>query len=83
MCVFCYYFNFERNYDVLKLQSSCFLLNGNMNSNINKTELKMENPTHLDKIELDTTKENRVHFSLCLFCPKEIFKHVLSQCIVY
>ena len=41
-----YYFNFERNYDVLKSKSSCILLNKNINFNKNETESKMENPTH-------------------------------------
>ena len=36
---FCYFY-FERNYDVLKSKSPCFLLNKNINFN------KMENPTH-------------------------------------
>ena len=41
-----YYFNFERNYEVLKSKSPCILLNKNINFNKNGTELKMENPTH-------------------------------------
>ena len=41
-----YYFYFERNYDVLKSKSPCFLLNKNINFNKNETESKMENPTH-------------------------------------
>ena len=41
-----YYFNFERNYDVLKPKSPCILLNKNINFNENGTELTMENPTH-------------------------------------
>ena len=41
-----YCFYFERNYDVLKLKSPCFLLNKNKNFNKNETESKMENPTH-------------------------------------
>ena len=43
---FFYYFNFERNYDVLKSTSSCILLNKNINFNKNETESKMENPAH-------------------------------------
>ena len=39
-------FNFERNYDVLKLKSPCILLNKNINLNKNKMESKMENPRH-------------------------------------
>ena len=41
-----YYFNFERNYDVLKSKSPCILLNKNINFSKNETESKMENPTH-------------------------------------
>ena len=37
-----YYFNFERNYDVLKSKSPCILLNKNINFNKNETESKME-----------------------------------------
>ena len=40
-----YYFNFERNYDVLKSKSRCILLNKNINFNKNETESKMENLT--------------------------------------
>ena len=36
------YFNFERNYDVLKSKSSCILLNKNINFNKNETESKMK-----------------------------------------
>ena len=43
---FFYCFNFEKNYDVLKLNSPCILLKKNINFNKNETELKMENPTH-------------------------------------
>ena len=45
-CVWFYYFNFERNYDVLKLKSPYILLNKNIDFNKNETELKMENPAH-------------------------------------
>ena len=40
-----YYFNFERNYVVLKSKPPCNLLNKNVNFNKNETESKMENPT--------------------------------------
>ena len=39
-----YCFNLERNYDVLKSKSLCFLLNKNINFNKNETESKMKNP---------------------------------------
>ena len=41
-----HYFNFERNYDILKSKSPFILLNKNINFNTNETESKMENPTH-------------------------------------
>ena len=41
-----YYFNFERNYDVLKSENPCIFLNKNINFNENETESKMENTTH-------------------------------------
>ena len=41
-----YYFNFERNYDILKSRSPFILLNKNINFSKNETESKMENPTH-------------------------------------
>ena len=37
---FLYYFNFERNYDVLKSKNLYFLLNKNINFNKNETESK-------------------------------------------
>ena len=46
-CVWLFhYFHFERNYDFLKSKSPCILLNKNIDFNKNKTESKMENPTH-------------------------------------
>ena len=45
MRIFCY-FNFERNYDILKSKSPCILLDKNINFNKNETESKMGNPTH-------------------------------------
>ena len=41
-----YYFNFERNYDVLKSKNLCFLLYKNINFNRNEMESKVENPTY-------------------------------------
>ena len=40
------YFNFGRNFDVLKSKSTSILLNKNTNFNKNKTKLKMKNPTN-------------------------------------
>ena len=45
MWLFCY-FNFERNHDVLKSTSPCFLLNKKVSFNKDKTESKIENHTH-------------------------------------
>ena len=39
-------FNFERNYDVLKSKTPCFLLIKKLNCNKNEMEPKMENPIH-------------------------------------
>ena len=44
-----YYFNFGRNYNVLKPKSPCILLNKNINFNKNETESKMKNLTHIFK----------------------------------
>ena len=44
-----YYFNFERNYDVLKSKkpkNPCFLLNKDISFDNNETEWKMKNITH-------------------------------------
>ena len=40
-----YYFNFERNYDVLKDKECMHFVEQKYNFNKNKTEAKMENPT--------------------------------------
>ena len=45
-CWLFYYFNFKRNYDILKTKSPCILLNKNMNFNKNGRDSKMENPAH-------------------------------------
>ena len=42
-------FYFERNYDVLKRNSPCFLLNKNIKFNKNETKSKMVNPTALER----------------------------------
>ena len=55
------YFNFERNYDVFKSKSPCIMLNKNINFNKNKTESRMENPTHrvLERRTLCSYKNHR------------------------
>ena len=39
-----YYFNFERNYDIIKSKSLCFLLNKNISLSKNEKKSKPENP---------------------------------------
>ena len=46
MCGFSIVLTLKGNYDVLNSKSLSILLNKNINFNKNKTELKMENPTH-------------------------------------
>ena len=41
----CRFFNFERNYNILKSKSPCFLLNRKVNFSKCETESKMKNPT--------------------------------------
>ena len=41
-----YYFNFEKNHDILKLKSPYSSWNKKVNFNKNETGSKMENPTH-------------------------------------
>ena len=41
-----YYFSFERNCDILKSKSPCFLLNKNANVGKNEAESKLENLTN-------------------------------------
>ena len=86
------YFSFERSYDDLKSKGPCILLNKNVNFNKNKTESKMQNPTHsfkktnrllqlIHKLnELELAKEKREHFFVPFILSKE---NVLSQYIVY
>ena len=76
------YFNFERNYDVLKLKGQSFLLN--------KTEWKMKNPTHaLGETNLHLKLESQIKSKtdeLELAKKKEYINDInvfLSQRIVY
>ena len=86
MWFFCY-FNFERNYDILKSKSPCSLLNKNKN----KMESKMENPPpsfREKNLVLQFIAKNRKlkvklwwvgacpqkgYFLYRLFCPKRTF----------
>ena len=50
-------------YDVLESKSLCFLLNKSINLNRNKTESKMENPTHTFRetiLVLQLIQESRI-----------------------
>ena len=82
---FLYYFNLEKNYDVLKSKSSCFLLNKNINFNKNEKELEMENPIHT--LERQTSrkacKEKRMHFFVVFILSEENFFNILVLCKMY
>ena len=58
-----YYFNFERNRDVLKSKSPFIFLNKHINFNKNETESKMENPTQTFRetnLVLQLVKESQI-----------------------
>ena len=79
---FIYYFNFERNYDVLKSKSLCFLLFKNINFNKNETESKIEILAHSSRemnhvlqlvLELKIKRKTVISWSSrkekdCVFC---------------
>ena len=58
-----YYFNFERNHDVLKSKSPSILLNKYVNFNKNETESKMENLTHSFR-EMNLRDKASVHIRI-------------------
>ena len=64
LCVaFLLFFNFGRNYDVLRSKSPYILLNKNINFHENETESKMENPIHSFRethLVLQLTKESQI-----------------------
>ena len=87
-----YYFNFERNFEVLQLKSPYILLNKDINFNRNETESKMENPTHSfrEKKLVLQLKESQIKSktAMSLELTKEKRGNffsicVLSQCIVH
>ena len=84
-----YYFDFERNYDVLKSKSPCFLLNKKLNFNKNQTESKLEHPMQL-KVKLSWVeardRKTRALFATLIFSAKTFFKicvisHSMGYCI--
>ena len=76
-----YYFNFERNYDILKSNSPCILLNKIINFNKNGMESKPENPT---KEKRGRKRKERTFFVPCILSEGNFFDIcILSQCIVY
>ena len=98
LCALFYYFNSERNYDVFKSKSPCFLLNKNINFTKMKWNRKhsfREKNVVLQLIkesqikskncdELDLAKEKRGHFCAAYFVRRNYFDScVLLQCIVY
>ena len=92
MWLFCY-FNFERNYDVLKSKSPFILLNKNINFKKNETVLERRtlclssNKNQKLKVKLDDlelVKENRAFFVPFILSIGNFFNiFVLSQCVVY
>ena len=84
-----YYFNLERNYDVLKLKSPCILLNKNINFNKNEMKSKMENPTHSfreTKLVFQLIYESQIKSKTVMSWSsrkkKEDIFYVLCQCTV-
>ena len=81
-----YYFNFEKNHDVLKSKCLSILLNKNINFNKNETESKMENPTHsFRETRLSSYKNRTLKLKLwwvgackrrkrAFFCPVYFFQ---------
>ena len=55
-----YYFNFEKNYNVLKSKNPQILLNKKLNFNKNKTESKTENHTQFQRHEPCTSGPIRI-----------------------
>ena len=62
-----YYFNFGKNYNVLKSKSPRFLFDKDINFNKNETESKMENPRHVSKetnLEFNSYKDHELKVTL-------------------
>ena len=90
-----YYFDFKRNYDVLKLNDPCILLNKEIRFNKNETESKLEKPQSFKE-----TKESQIKSKTMMswnsrkkqkdvFCTIFLLEGtffnlcVLSQCVMY
>ena len=81
-----YYFNFEKNHDILKLKNPYSSWNKNVSFNKNETGSKMENSTHSfremnlvfqltleSQIKIVMSWSSQKNFLYRLFCPKDIF----------
>ena len=93
---FFYYFNFERNYAVLKSKSPCLLLNKNANFNKNETKSVMENGTHsfretnlvlqlieesqIKKENCDELEKKQGIFCTIYFVRRKFFGHLCFIC---
>ena len=94
-----FYFNFERNYHLLKLKSPCILLSKNINFNKNKMELReMRHGFREMNLKVQLTSESQTesktvmswslqqkNFFVLFILSEGNFLSicVLSQCIVY
>ena len=72
LCVAFLFFDFERNYEVLKSKSLCFLLNKNIIFNKNKTESKMENPIHFWRDEPCASAHIRIKTVMSQWCIQRV-----------
>ena len=75
---FFHYFNFERDYDVLKLKSPYFLLNKNINFNKNERKSKMENLGDKNNQKYNKKIYNRCEVTDISFFNS--FKQSLKKC---
>ena len=85
-----FYFNFERNYYLLKLKSPCILLSKNINFNKNKTELReMRHGFREMNLKVQLTSESQTEsktdelelatekfFCTVYFVWRKFFKHL-------
>ena len=90
-------FNFKRNYDVLKSNSPCVLLNKNIYFTKNETKSKMENTTHSSRetnAVLQLIKESQIKIKTVMnwssrkkkegiFCTIYFVRRKFSKTCVY